>query len=910
MEPGQTLSHYRIESQIGKGGMGTVFLAEDTKLGRKVALKVLPPALASDEDRLARFQREAKAVAALNHPNIVTLYSVEEEDGVHFITMELVKGQTLTELLPRNGFTLSQLLVIALPLADAVSSAHRAGITHRDLKPDNIMIDSEGRLRVLDFGLAKLQGPAGPPGDTKAETAAAVTEEGKILGTVAYMSPEQAEGKNVDPRSDVFSLGTVLYEMAAGERPFRGETSMSTIGAILKDQPTPITELNRALPRHVGRIIHRCLAKDPDRRYQSALDLRNELEGLKAEIDSGLHDAEDRGAGGATATTSRRKPFPAWQMALAGLGLIAALAAVYFLWPRAPETSVAPASIRPLTSMAGIEGDPTWSPDGTFLAFWHFPGPASLFIVPTAGGDPVPLVGSEAVDFHPRWSPDSRWIAFVSNRNGRSGIFLVPPLGGQVQRLADINMRQLLPADGVGALGGIPWSPDGERLLFSRQASDGSIAIWAIELDSRRETQRTHPGPGVQDLWASWTFDGSRIVFSRDGNLWLLIPGGDPQALLEDEPVEGRLPTWMPDGERILFQSNRSGSSDLWEIDAVSGSLRQITMSPNNGIDLAVSRDGRIAYAQFSHEQDLYLVSLEEGSHERLTSHTGWNQDARISPDGTRIAYVSLRTGDWEIWIIDRATGNETQLASHPATDVSPTWSPDGKQVAFVSDRDGKQTVWVVNADGSGGPRLLTEEAPEARSGAASPTWTRPSGASNLRWSPDGAAIGFVAPSERGPALYELDLETGSVTLKIYNIAMFDWYLDRERVIYTPIPDNGEGRMEMRVANLRTGKEKLLLEGPHTMASVTRDGLAVAFCRAATHNALQLYYLKLRPPAPDSADGLPTPEGQPVQLTDGYGDYHVHNGGWSPDGREIVYTRDLDAGDIYVIEPRKPPPRE
>ena len=294
---------------------------------------------------------------------------------------------------------------------------------------------------------------------------------------------------------------------------------------------------------------------------------------------------------------------------------------------------------------------------------------------------------------------------------------------------------------------------------------------------------------------------------------------------------------------------------------------------------------------EFSHEQDLYVVSLEERSHERLTSHTGWNRNARISPDGAKIAYVSLRTGNSEIWIIDRTTGNETQLASHPATDDFPTWSPDSKQVAFVSKRDGKPALWVVNADGSGGPRRLTEEAIRI-------------GASNLRWSPDGAAIGFLGPSERGPALYELDLETGSVTPKIYNIGMFDWYLDRERVIYTPIPRNSEGRMEMRIANLQTGKEKLLLEGPHTMASATRDGKAVAFCRAATHAAMQLYYLKLRPPTPDSADGLPTPEGQPVQLTDGYGDYHVHNGGWSPDGKEIVYTRDIDAGDIYVIEPR------
>ena len=296
---GKTLAHYEVVATLGKGGMGEVYVAQDTKLQRRVALKVLPKETAADPERRSRFEREARAVAALSHPNIVTVHSVEEADGVHFITMELVEGRTLSKMLPRNGFPLGELLNIAIPLADAVSSAHRSGITHRDLKPDNIMVDNEGRLRVLDFGLAKLHDPVGSEeGMTQAPTAAVETEEGKILGTVAYMSPEQAEGKTVDPRSDVFSLGTILHEMATGERPFRGDTKMSTIGSILKDQPASVTERNPSLPRHLGRIVRRCLAKDPDRRYQTALDLRNELEHLKAEIDSGEHGAEPGQAGG------------------------------------------------------------------------------------------------------------------------------------------------------------------------------------------------------------------------------------------------------------------------------------------------------------------------------------------------------------------------------------------------------------------------------------------------------------------------------------------------------------------------------------------------------------------------------------------------------------------------------------
>jgi Tol biopolymer transport system component len=341
----------------------------------------------------------------------------------------------------------------------------------------------------------------------------------------------------------------------------------------------------------------------------------------------------------------------------------------------------------------------------------------------------------------------------------------------------------------------------------------------------------------------------------------------------------------MPDGDHILFTSN----GDLWEIDAASGALLQITTSAGLELGPTVSRDGRIAYTEFQDEQDLYVVSLEERSDERLTSHTGREENARISPDGTRIVYDSVRTGNREIWVIDRGTGSETRLASHPASDSFPSWSPDGQQVAFLSLRDGEAALWVANADGSGGPRRLTAEHVRFDS-------------RTLRWSPDGAAIGFLASSERAQALYELDLATGSVTLRKDGVETFGWYLSRERVVYTPTARDSAGRMEMRVVNFRTGKEDVLLKEPHTGLIVAHDGTAVAYCRAPSHFAMQLYYLKLRPPSPESVDGLPTPEGEPVQLTDG--NYHVHNGGWSPDGKEIVYSRNIAEGDIYVIERR------
>ena len=299
LEPGTQLATYKIVELLASGGMGQVYVAEDTRLERRIALKVLPADMARDPERLERFEREAKVVASLNHPNIVTIHSVEDIDGpdgekLHFLTMELVEGHTLDKVIPHGGLPIGRFFDIAVPLADAVGGAHQNGITHRDLKPGNVMVTADGRIKVLDFGLAKLAELSAPDHATDAAAATAatmaaapITEEGKVLGTVAYMSPEQAEGKAVDNRSDIFSLGIMLYEMIAGELPFKGDTKISLMSSIIKDTPVSVTDIKRELPNHLGRIVKHCLDKDPDRRFQSAQDVRNELVGLKEEIDSG-----------------------------------------------------------------------------------------------------------------------------------------------------------------------------------------------------------------------------------------------------------------------------------------------------------------------------------------------------------------------------------------------------------------------------------------------------------------------------------------------------------------------------------------------------------------------------------------------------------------------------------------------
>jgi TolB-like protein/predicted Ser/Thr protein kinase len=348
---GQTISRYRILEKLGAGGMGEVYLAEDTELRRKVALKVLPEEMASDPERLERFKREARAVAALNHPNIVTIYSVEEVEGVHFLTMEMVEGKTLADLVPVQGLQLDRFFELAIPIAEALSVAHEKGITHRDLKPANIMVGDDGRVRVLDFGLAKLR-PEAPADEEETQLATeVVTREGLAIGTAPYMSPEQVQGKTVDHRSDIFSLGILYYEMATGGRPFKGDSSADLVSSILRDTPDSVTDLKMEMPRHLGRIIRHCLEKDPERRFQAAKDVRNELEGLRREVESGELPPSGTMVAAAPPAPRRR-----W-LPVAGAALLVVVVAGAFLFTRGKDEALAPAVVpaEPTVSQAAAE---------------------------------------------------------------------------------------------------------------------------------------------------------------------------------------------------------------------------------------------------------------------------------------------------------------------------------------------------------------------------------------------------------------------------------------------------------------------------------------------------------------------------------------------------------------------------
>ncbi|HLE72464.1 MAG TPA: protein kinase, partial [Vicinamibacteria bacterium] len=492
---GRTLSHYRIVEKLGQGGMGEVYLAEDTKLDRKVALKVLPPEMASLERR-ARFEREAKAIAALNHPNIVHVYSVEEEAGVSFLTMELVRGKTLAELLPAGGFPMSRFFEIAIPLSDAVASAHARGITHRDLKPENVMESDEGRVKVLDFGLAKLKPGFGFSGSGSPSELPTGTEEGRIVGTVAYMSPEQAEGKSVDARSDIFSLGILLYEMATGVRPFRGESATAVLSAIIRDTPVSVTDLRPSIPRDLAKIIRRCLAKEPVRRFQTAIDLRNELEECKSDVDSGevLQPAV-----AISPKASRR-----WWFAAVGVGAAVGVTSIVLredtLRPNVPRLS----NPVQLTFALGVEDFPTWSPDGRTLAYsataiehkTRYGG--DIWVTQSGRNQPVNRTADHpGGDCCPSWSPDGSEIAFWSAREG-GGYFIMSALGGPARRVLAF----------AGEVNSAPqWSLDGQELAAIVVDAESHF-VEIVNLRTQESRRLALPGRSYDRLDLAWSRDG------------------------------------------------------------------------------------------------------------------------------------------------------------------------------------------------------------------------------------------------------------------------------------------------------------------------------------------------------------------------------------------------------------------
>ena len=699
LSPGTRLGSYEIASLLGAGGMGEVYRARDLRLQREIALKVLPEIAASDPDRRERFTREALAVAALNHPHIVTIHSVEDAGSTVFLTMELVNGRALSTVLQPGGLPLERVLTIGIAVAEAMSAAHQKGITHRDLKPANVMLgegEHAGRIKVLDFGLAKIVEPQRgfSPASMLPTEERAGTAEGRILGTVAYMSPEQAEGRAVDGRSDLFSLGVVLYEIATGQQPFAGETSLSILSAILKDTPRSVTEINPALPADFGRIIRRALAKDPERRYQSAKDLRNDLQDLKASLDSGELASPSPASQVAVPLAASDRSAPAAEpvpssdaqvavalvrkhsRALAAAAIVLALAAagvVFVLDRRNPEPLSE--SSKAVSSLADLQ----------------------VTQLTTSGNAERPAI-----------SPDGRYVAYVQHDGDDYSLWIR-------QATTTSNLQIVPPVPGMMLLGAT-FTPDGTSIDFIRQAADARTAtanVWRVPFLGG--TPKLFVANVASPI--SWSPDGQRIAFLRTEFTPVLSSklivaagdGGQERTLASDTPAiwvsltapwrPSFAPAWSPDGRLIAVLGVKLPNAGIAVlVDSQTGSTHEISLLGNMpfGLDWL---DGRSLVANLpllvGSPSQLYRLPYPGGQQSRLTNDPNDYIGVSVSRD-SRALVTSRRDARLDLWVSDAGGTIGTEVVRRAPLSIERlAWS--GDRLLYGSVTGGRPAILRVN---------------------------------------------------------------------------------------------------------------------------------------------------------------------------------------------------------------------
>jgi Tol biopolymer transport system component/predicted Ser/Thr protein kinase len=704
---GGKLGHYDVLEKLGEGGMGVVYKAHDPRLNRIIAIKLLPAAKAADAARRQRFLQEARALSALNHPNIVIIHDMVEEGGLNFLVMEYVSGKTLAQMIPRRGLPATETLRYATQIADALTAAHEAGVIHRDLKPGNIMTTEKGVVKILDFGLAKLLDSAPVDPDDATRTVAAITDEGTIVGTVAYMSPEQAEGKPADARSDIFSFGAVLYEMLTGQRAFQGETRMSTLSAILREEPKPIRAAVPEVPAELERIVNRCLRKDPHKRFQHCDDLQIALDELKHESDSGAlalpaHAAKARRAG-------KRLWIAAAVVATAAIG-------TRYVRSRNPAET-GPAQLTRITTDSGLTTHPALSPDGKLLAYASDRASSGdnldIWVQHIAGGDPVQLTKDPADESEPDFAPDGSRIAFSSTRGG---IYVIPVLGGEARQLVSRGSRPR-------------FSPDGKWIAYHVAASGTAMGttlreVWVISSTGGAPRRML---PNFIDVsYPIWSPDGQSLLMLGRRNSqslgsvqyeWWVSPlqGAEPVAVGRSLlPAEMQGGSWAPNpatwsGEFLLFSLPMADHANLWRVRLkanpwrFAGKPERLTYGTAFEEQPSVDANGTLVLASTQFSSDLWMLPIDAargkvtGELQRLTEDPAEDDTTSITPDGNKVVFLSNRGGQTGLWMRDSATGKLTKVSPPGRAWPWPQITDDARKVSFHFVPPGGQPRYVVS---------------------------------------------------------------------------------------------------------------------------------------------------------------------------------------------------------------------
>ena len=774
----EVISHYKIIEKLGEGGMGVVYKAEDTKLKRTVALKFLPPELTRDPETKKRFIHEAQAASALDHNNVCTIYEIDEtEEGQTFIAMACYEGEILKDKIQKGPLDIQEAVDIGIQIAKGLEKAHKKGIVHRDIKPANIFITDEGIVKILDFGLAKLGR------QTK------LTKKGTTLGTVAYMSPEQTRGEDVDRRTDIWSLGVVLYEMVTGQLPFKGDYEQAIIYSILNEEPEPITGLRTGVPIEIASVVNKALTKNLNQRYQNIGEMLADLKSL----------------GKASALSMDLKRFPKTISKFMVIIFTIAFLFTFFMisiitCPKGKEFHIQ--RTVPLTTAPGLEQDPSWSPDGTRIAYSSDEGGnMDVWVRQIATGQRINLTKNHiGFDGKAVWSPDGEWIAFISDRED-GGIFMMPALGGIPNRVVSLSFAVSL--SNISAIPYLCWSPDGKELTYAVAGH-----LYTVPAIGGTPTPVPLPSTGLAVGYSepAWSPDGDRIAFTdfvalgvATSQIWSARHDGiDPVPVTEGRHFDHN-PVWSSDGKQLFFISDRGGSRDVWWVSVdvrgkPIGPVQSLTTGLGVG-SIALSRDGtKLAYTKIiehsniwsipivpnrtftldeaqaltkenhyidllsvspngewiafdsnrNGNQDIWIMRTDGTALRQLTTHPAHDWVGSWSPDGSQIAFHSMRRGTRDLFVMPAAGGEVRQLTNHVAEEIVPIWSPDGKKIAFVSNRKGHMDVWVVPSDG-GEPRQLTFN-----------------GAQEIvSWSPDGKQIVFGSKYQKNSDLFLLPAEGG-----------------------------------------------------------------------------------------------------------------------------------------------------